>query len=136
MHLVIERKYFDPDSPDRGIMGHLYINGVYVCDTLEPPYKSQFGCVDAGHYSLVLRYSPSYKRNMWYLDMAKAGSSRSGIMFHIGNTSSNSKGCILLGFIHNSVSFFLTGSTLAFKVFTDNLFGELFVDLDIKDNYA
>lgn len=124
MLVEIYRQKFDKDDPERGILGKLYINGVYVCDTLEPPYRDKYGCVDAGTYSVVEKYSPSFRRKMFYLDMAKAGSRRTGIMFHTGNSAYNpqdTKGCILVGYVTIPDSFYISYSRAAFQVFMWNL---------------
>ena len=138
MKIEIFRDEFDEDSPERGILGKLYINGVYLCDTLEPPYLSKFGCVEAGSYDLVYHYSPSFRRQMIYLDMASSGSKRSGIMFHAGNSSLDTKGCILVGHRDVRGSFYLVCSKIFLQKLTENFVSRISEDkkLIIYDKFS
>lgn len=136
--ITIFRNKFDHDSPDWGIMSDLYIDGVLVCQTIEPPRLSKYGCVEAGEYSLVYKYSPSFRRKMYYLDMAKAGSTREGIMFHAGNSRIDTKGCICPGYggIIDG-SFYLTASKVALDIVQRNIanVGYQNVVVKIVDSY-
>lgn len=74
-----------------------------LCDTLEPQWRDLRNgeakvmgktAVPEGRYRIVLYYSPTFKRTMPYLcdvpDFSK-------VMIHPGNSSADTKGCILLG---------------------------------------
>lgn len=80
------------------IYGKLYVlkNGevVYDCQTLEPPVRKNFGCIDLGDYKAVLYHSPKFKRDVILL---KDVPYRSLIEIHSGNTVNDTRGCILVG---------------------------------------
>ena len=71
------------------IQGELYVNGLFFCHTIERLSKA----VPKGCYPLGVSYSPRFKKRLPYLCVPK----RSGIRIHSGNTSKDSKGCILVG---------------------------------------
>lgn len=136
-YIDIYRLQFDKDSPDRGILSDLYIDSVFVCNCIEPPRRSKYGCVDSGQYDLLYHYSPSFRQNMYYLDLQKAGSTRSGIMLHAGNNADDSKGCILPGYVALKGSFYVANSRVALSVIYRSLerFGYKNVKLRIHDCY-
>lgn len=135
--ISIYRNRFDDNHPDRGIMSDLFIDGVLVCQVIEPPRLSKYGCVEAGEYSLVYQYSPSFRKKMYYLDMEKSGSPRTGIMFHVGNSREDTKGCLCPGYLSISGSFVLTGSRIALNILECNIacFGVSNVVVKIFDEY-
>lgn len=90
------------DKQDEFTSGSLYINGEYFCDTLErrcidwtkemkTPGKT---AIPDGRYEIVIKLSPSWRRSMPYLLNVPHFS---GIMIHPGNSTADSKGCILVG---------------------------------------
>ena len=84
--LFLVRRVLNASS--NSIVGHLFINGVFYCTTIEN-YRS---CVPAGTYPLDFTYSPKFKCKLPLLIVPK----RSGIRIHAGNTSADSKGSISL----------------------------------------
>lgn len=87
---------------DEYTIGRLYIDGEYICDTLEdrvrdltrePKVPGQTA-IPAGTYEVVVNISPKFRRllprllNVPHFD---------GILIHRGNTAADSAGCILVG---------------------------------------
>ncbi|MBO7412776.1 MAG: hypothetical protein J6U20_03825 [Fibrobacter sp.] len=79
------------------ILGHLYINGAFVCYTLEAAIKA----IPAGLYKVENSKSPKFGRELplIYNDSVPA---KRGIRIHKGNTWEDSQGCVLVGMSHNS----------------------------------
>lgn len=95
---------------DTYTIGKLYVDGVYVCDTIEDKdrglddsmtvseilkgkIKGQTA-IPTGHYIIEITYSPKYKRMMPLLLGVKG---YSGIRIHSGNTAKDTEGCLLVG---------------------------------------
>ena len=78
------------------ILGVLSVSGVpYFC-TLELPWNNNEpnnSCIPKGEYTCVRFESERFGRTYYIRDVPN----RSGILFHIGNFASDTKGCILLG---------------------------------------
>jgi hypothetical protein len=91
-------------------IGKLYINGKYFCDTLEDvdrglddsmteddikqlKVKGQTA-IPVGIYTVLLTYSPKYKKIMPLINNVKG---YSGIRIHSGNSSKDTEGCLLVG---------------------------------------
>ena len=90
--------------------GKLYIDGAYLCDTLEDTDRgleqnmSEFEinrrkvygqtCIPSGEYKVILNMSPSFKKILPRILDVKGFE---GILIHAGNTVQDSSGCILLG---------------------------------------
>lgn len=88
MLLTIERNYKEKATP-----GRLLINGGFFCHTLELP---KFRCIPEGEYSLLMTYSPRFKRLMPQI-MNVPGFE--GIRIHWGNfVPKDSQGCPLVGY--------------------------------------
>lgn len=91
-------------------IGKLYINGKYFCDTLEDvdrglddsmteeeiKEKKVYGktAIPVGIYTVLLTYSPKYKKVMPLINNVKG---YSGIRIHSGNTAKDTLGCLLVG---------------------------------------
>lgn len=103
------------------IIGHLYINDEFFCTTLE-----NYDCsIPNGIYSISLTYSPKFKRMLPWLNVPK----RSGIRIHAGNTSADSRGCILVGDRNDYFTLYHSRDTL------DKLIKRLFADNHLNDTY-
>lgn len=119
MEIVIKRITKNPYC-----VGHLYINGKYFCDTLEPPYfgttqntpiqeikntKKGNTAIPIGTYNISLDYqSPKFKNRSWakfcdgYLPTIMNVPAFDRILIHVGNIASqygksDTMGCILVG---------------------------------------
>lgn len=87
-------------------IGKLFVNGHYVCDTLEPtwrdvgigrPGRKVPGCtaIPEGRYAVAVSFSPKFGR---WLPLLLNVPLFSGIRIHAGNTADDTRGCILPGF--------------------------------------
>lgn len=97
-------------NKDNYCIGKLYINGKYFCDTLEDVDRGlddsmteadilkqkKYGqtAIPTGIYTVLLTYSPKYKKVMPLVNNVKG---YSGIRIHSGNTSKDTLGCLLVG---------------------------------------
>lgn len=106
MEVRIERKWKKPDYT----IGRLFINGEYVCNTLEDTDRGLYQgmsqadvlkvkvkgatAIPRGTYNVIYTYSPKYKRNM---PLVENVTGFSGIRIHSGNTANDTEGCILCG---------------------------------------
>ena len=91
-------------------IGKLYVDGKYVCDTIEDKDRGLDDSMSAkeilkrkvkgqtaiptGHYVINITYSPKYKRMMPLLLDVKGFS---GIRIHSGNTAKDTEGCLIVG---------------------------------------
>ena len=96
INLLIIRDTFTEEST----LGKLYINGEFFCDTLENPWKNNvrnISCIPDGVYDVRLRL-PRESASRDYLHLlVKEVPNRDYILFHRGNTSADTSGCILVG---------------------------------------
>jgi len=83
------------DESDKGTFGVLKIDGVAFCVTLEPPWnknKKNISSIPKGVYSCKkitsIRYGETFE--------VQGVPNRSNVLFHAGNVTRNTKGCILL----------------------------------------
>jgi hypothetical protein len=80
--------------------GILFVNNVHVGYTLEPQmgFKQDFicekGCIPAGEYKVISTYSEHFKE---YKPMLVDVPGYEGILIHEGNTTKDTRGCILVG---------------------------------------
>ena len=77
---------------ETAIMGSLYLNGAFICYTLENAAKA----IPAGLYSIENSKSPKFGRELPLLFSDKVPSRR-GVRIHAGNTYQNSAACVLVG---------------------------------------
>ena len=106
MKLRLQRRYLGEEYT----IGSLFINGLYLCDTIEdkvrdqnqdgdlddPGEKKVFGetAIPYGLYMVDLTMSPKFKR---LLPILYHVPHFTGIRIHRGNTAKDSHGCILPG---------------------------------------
>ena len=108
INLLLIRDTFSKNS----VIGELFLNGERMCDTLENPWinnKKNVSCIPRGEYKVRLRLPrESATRNYIHL-LVQDVPNRDWILFHRGNTSKDTRGCILVGlgsqqdFVSNSV---------------------------------
>lgn len=108
------------------ILGSLYLNGVFICYTLENAAKA----IPCGMYSVQNSKSPKFKRELPLLHNSQVQASR-GIRIHVGNSAASSSGCVLVGMGRNGDR--LTESTPAETMVTMLCRNE--TNLVIVDNY-
>ena len=111
---------------DEAILGSLYLNGAFICYTLENAAKA----IPFGMYDVQNSKSPKFKRELPLLHNAQVPASR-GIRIHVGNTVASSSGCVLVGMGRNGDR--LTESTPAETMVTMLCRNES--NLVIVDNY-
>ena len=96
VNLLIIRDIFT----DKSTIGNLYLNGEWMCDTLELPYRDNqrsISCIPAGQYKVRLRTArESATRDYLHL-LVEDVKDRSYILFHIGNSAKDTRGCVLVG---------------------------------------
>lgn len=74
------------------ILGSLYLNGAFICYTIENAVKA----IPAGLYSIENSKSPKFGRELPLLFSDKVPSRR-GVRIHAGNTYQDSAACVLVG---------------------------------------
>lgn len=105
MKILVKRTFLG----DEYTIGHMYINGVFFCDTLEDKVRdlNKNGVFDNGEkkvaaetaipygtYKVIVDVSPKFKRE---LPRLQGVSSFEGVLIHRGNTAKDTAGCILVG---------------------------------------
>lgn len=94
MKLELKRKIFTDDST----IGELFIDGVFVCYTLEDKVRDKkiYGvtAIAYGEYEVIISYSNRFKQ---YMPLLLKVPEFEGIRIHSGNKSSDTEGCILVG---------------------------------------
>ena len=132
VNLLIIRETFTEVST----IGNLYLDGEWLCDTLELPYRDNqrsISCIPAGQYKVRLRL-PRESATRDYLHLlVKDVPDRDYILFHIGNKSSDSRGCILVGI--GTEQDFVKNSTLAMELLVKEILnlGGANINLIIKN---
>ena len=95
-NLLIVRETYTDES----VIGKLYLNGEFISYTLELAWNNNqksISCVPRGVYDCKVRLAKdSASRNYDHLILEDVPN-RSYILFHRGNSSKDSKGCILTG---------------------------------------
>ena len=96
VNLLIIREAFTEVS----IIGNLYLDGEWLCDTLELPYRDNqrnISCIPAGQYKVRLRTARESATKDYLHLLVEDVPDRSLVLFHVGNKSSDSRGCVLVG---------------------------------------
>lgn len=83
---------------ETAILGSLYLNGAFICYTLENADKA----IPAGLYSIENSKSPKFGRELPLLFSDKVPSRR-GVRIHAGNTYQDSAACVLVGMNRDDV---------------------------------
>lgn len=135
MDLLLKRIYKGP----KYTIGHLYINGQYFCDTLEDVDRGLHSdmkfseinrikvagktAIPTGTYYITLgiqspkfsakKYEKQYGFCKGYLPRLINVKGYQGICIHIGNSDTDTDGCILVG--SNTVKGKVTNSTATFR---------------------
>lgn len=121
-------------------IGKLYVNGNYVCDTLEDKDRGLdnslsedyinkikvFGqtAIPSGKYNVSITYSPHFKKNLPLVTNVKGFD---GIRIHSGNTDKDTLGCILVGY--NSVTGKVINSKEALAKLMSKLSGKITLEI-------
>lgn len=129
MKITIERKY----KKERYTIGNLFINGQWICNTLELPdaglrqemplwevkQKKVFGemAIPTGVYRIKSMISPKFGERRAYLQGVPAFTR---IMIHEGNSRKDTLGCILVGM--NTQKGRVTDSKKILKKLNDMIF--------------
>ncbi|RZS93417.1 hypothetical protein EV197_1995 [Aquimarina brevivitae] len=91
-NLTIERKL----TTAHCTLGYLIADDEVLCYSLELPWKdnqNNISCIPEGTYDGILRYD---KTDGWRIQL-KDVPNRTGVQIHMGNYTSQIKGCILVG---------------------------------------
>lgn len=128
MDVVILRKY----RKDGYTIGRMYIDGVFLCNTLEDTDRglAQYmnvgeimnakiagqTAIPVGDYKLTRTYSPRFKRIVPQIMNVKGFT---GVRIHAGNTAKDTEGCPLVG--DNTIKGALTNSRKRFNEFDTRL---------------
>ena len=113
---------------ETAVLGSLYLNGAFICYTLENAAKA----IPCGMYTVQNSKSPKFKRELPLLHNVKVPASR-GIRIHRGNTANDSQGCVLVGMGRSTEKSSVTESTNAEVMVTMLCRNES--NLVIVDNY-
>lgn len=121
-------------------IGKLYVNGNYVCDTLEDKDRGLddslsedyinkikvFGktAIPADKYNVSITYSPHFKKNLPLVTNVKGFD---GIRIHSGNTDKDTLGCILVGY--NNVTGKVINSKEALAKLMSKLSGKITLEI-------
>ena len=133
INLLIIRDEFT----DKSIIGKLFLNGEWLCDTLELPYRDNqrsISCIPDGQYKVRLRTAKeSATRNYLHL-LVEDVKDRKYILVHIGNFPKDTRGCILVGVGREQDR--VKNSTLAMDLLMKEILnlGGTNINLTIKNN--
>lgn len=93
---------------ETAVLGRLYLNGAFICHTLENASKE----VPCGVYTVQNSQSPKFKRELPLIFNDGVPSKR-GVRIHRGNTYKDSSACVLVGMGLDAVKGTLSESALA-----------------------
>lgn len=78
-------------------IGKLFVDGEFMCFTLEPGLSSPKGPIPRGSYIVKLEHSPHFQRITPHLHNIPGFTF---VEIHPGNTAADTHGCILVGEVH------------------------------------
>lgn len=126
MLIEVKRLYKKADYT----IGKMYINGEYICDTLEDTDRGltsimtlseikevkEYGCtaIPTGRYEVAYTYSPRFKKHLPLLLNVPAFE---GVRIHPFNTSKETEGCIGPGICDNPDKDWIRDSSKTFAKF-------------------
>lgn len=114
MELMLNRIFLGSSAT----IGELTVDNTYICDTLEdevrPNGEKVYGetAIPAGTYNVRLSYSPRFKK---ILPEILNVPNFTGIRIHKGNSSADSRGCVLVGIWDGKKEDWISDSTKAFN---------------------
>lgn len=129
-------------------LGRLYIDGQFVCDTLEDPpqdekimhktripygtYNITLRTVGGFHERYLKRFPDFHKGMLWLRNVPNF----EYILIHIGNTADDSSGCILVGQRYNQTTIVNSTSTYerVYKIVLEAIEAGEKVTIQIIDN--
>lgn len=120
------------EQHSRSIIGELYVNGTFICYTLELPWKKNeenVSCIPSGTYDAYLRYNSEKASREWVTELLNVPK-RTAIQIHIGNYPRDIDGCTLVGL--STSDNYVGPSTAAFQLLQDSIFGEGFTRMQIR----
>lgn len=118
MRLKIARGSYNNGS----ITGELFVDGKFLCHTLELPWKqnqSYISSIPEGSYPSILRYD---KPDGWRIQLDKVPN-RTAVQIHTGNYPSEIEGCVLVGNIVKNISNSIHESTQAYSALKRAFYG-------------
>ena len=132
VNLLIIRDTFT----EKSTIGNLYLNGEWLCDTLELPYKDNqrnISCIPAGQYKVRLRTARESSTRDYLHLLIQDVPNRDFVLVHVGNKSSDSRGCVLVGI--GTEQDFVKNSRLAMELLMKELLnlGGTNINLIIKN---
>ena len=115
MNGIVQRKWITPES----VCGEMSLDGVYECDTLEPPYRDDGmkpRAIPAATYDLTIRFSARFNRLMPHVENVPGFA---GVEIHWGNVPANTEACTLVGSGHSQD--FVSHSVAEFNILFQKL---------------
>ena len=100
MRLELTRIYKGRDYT----IGRLYVDGVYLCDTLEDTDRSLSSAMTSAEIKALKVFGKTaIPRGMYFVDMKTVSPLQGvrgfdGVLIHPGNTAADTDGCILVGY--------------------------------------
>lgn len=87
--------------------------------------------IPEGNYKIRCTHSPKFDKHMWrIMDVPR----RAGILFHAGNSASDTTGCVLLALGYNEENQIVLWSRDAMKIFNNVLDRNKVYNLKIKNH--
>lgn len=132
-NLTIERKLVS----EKCIMGYLSIQGVASCYTLELPYRdniNDFSAIPVGVFDAKIRTDGN---KGWRIELVNV-SNRGNIQIHVGNFTSETMGCFLVGVKANIDDCSVSDSKKALKKIEERLIAykqDLCLDCNSTNEY-
>lgn len=124
------------EESDQGTLGVLKLNKEVLCLTLEPKdmeNAQDISSIPVQQYICRRVNSSKYGRVFEVMDVP----GRTDVLFHVGNTDKNTKGCILLGSSFGRINGrrAVASSGKALQKFYDRLAGENQFHLTIQEHF-